>query len=145
MKRTYLYAIGIAVLLGTVAYFTNLQVQSYLGGKARRETGLKTHTLPEAAAASAQTKKPILVEVSAVWCPTCRALDKKVLSNDAVRQRINDTYLFVRLDFESPEGGAFMKRYALTGFPQIVELNADQSLIKTLPISLEPKSFLERL
>jgi thiol:disulfide interchange protein len=145
MKRSFFFTFVFLIPLGVVAYFANLQVQSYLGGKARLETGLKTHSLSEAVSASAQTKKPILVEVSAVWCPTCRALDKKVLSDSDVRRRINNDFHFVRLDFESPEGEAFMKRYALTGFPQVVELNPDQSVVKKLPIVFEPKSFLERL
>jgi thiol:disulfide interchange protein len=144
LKKNVVFLLGL-VLVALAGYFGNLQVQSYFGKKARQETGLKTHSLPEAVSASAQTRKTILVEVSAVWCTTCRALDKKVLSDSDVRRRINNDSLFVRLDFESPEGEAFMKRYALTGFPQVVELNPNQSLIKTLPVVFEPKLFLERL
>ena len=142
MKRTNLFHIGIIIILGVAAYFGNLQVQSHLGAKARQETGLETHALEEALTASARSKKPILVEVSAVWCPSCRALDKKVLSNPGVRQRINSDFLFVRLEFESPEGEAFMKRQSLTGFPQIVLINTDQTLAKNLPVTFDPEKFL---
>ncbi len=136
------------VVIATAVYFVNVEVQTYLGKKALAESGLAIHTLDEALSlAREQGDKGslVLADLSAIWCPTCRKLDKTVLSDEGVQKVIREGYLFARIEFESAEGEAFKARYGLTGFPNLLVLNGRGELIRKLDLEFDPEAFKEQL
>jgi len=143
-KRKWIsLAVGAVAVLA--AYFINVEVQSHLGRKAREARGITTHSLAEALALARAEGKPVLAELSAVWCPSCRRLDQRVLADPAVRDHIADNYVFAAVELESEEGEAFMERYGVHGIPTLLVLDADGSLVRELTLTFDPKTFLGEL
>ena len=141
------WLIKIVLLAAAIAaaYFINVAVQTRLGEDAREATGLVSVPLSEAVAQLAPQSKPILVEFSAVWCPNCRALDQRVFADPKVKAAIETRYIFSRIEYESDEGKAFMERYDVSGFPSIVILNPDGSLLRRVEVSRDPEAILAQL
>lgn len=132
------------VLLGAM-YMINVEVQSYLGRQAAEATGLPKHSLTEALALSAQQDKPVLAELSAVWCPACRKLDEKVFTNDKIKAVIEKHYIFTRVDYDTEEGQRFTARYQARGTPTLLVLNAQGDPLRRLKLSYDPEVFIEQL
>ena len=128
-----------------LAYFGNLKYQAHLGQKAIDSTGLNVSSLDEALALSEKSGKPVLANLSAIWCPSCRRLDYEVLSNEDVVQRIQSDYHYARVEYDSDEGKAFKERYKLSGFPNLIVLDENGNSLKHLPRSFSPDSFLSSL
>lgn len=136
-------ALGLLGLLALYILWRTSPMQ--LGKDAFADTGLPNRTLAQAKTLSKAQNKPLLIDFSAYWCPTCRQLDRTVLSNDEVKQRIADQYVFVRLDSEAEGTRDLMKRYGLYGFPSLLVTDADGNLIRRLPVTFSAEEFLSSL
>ena len=139
VSLTLLIAIPLSV------YFLNVEVQSYWGRQALAETGLNSLSLDDAVTKATAEDKMIIVDVSAIWCPTCRKLDKTVFADEKVRKKINEKFVFSRLEYESEEGTAFLKKHKVRGFPSLFLLNGSGEVVKRLRVVFEPSQFLAQL
>ena len=128
-----------------VVYFGNVEVQSYLGRKAVAATGLEPVSLEQALVQARADDRLVLADMSAIWCPSCRRLDKKIFGNPAVQQAIRAKYVFSRIEYESDEGEAFMETYGVRGFPTLLILDAQGNLIRELPVTFDPEQFVANL
>jgi thiol:disulfide interchange protein DsbD len=65
--------------------------------------------------------KPVMLDVYADWCVSCKELETLTFADDRVRERLAGLTL-VRLDVtgNSPEDKAIMKRYGLFGPPALL-------------------------
>lgn len=144
-SKSTLRSLAIIVVVALGAYFLNVEYQSHLGRKAIDATGLKMLSFDDALAESRKTGKPVLAELSAIWCPSCRRLDSEVLAHETVKAKIESDYLFARIEFESDEGAAFMERYQVSGFPNLLLIDGDGNKLKHLPRTFSPKEFLAAL
>lgn len=133
------------VLIPLGVYFANVELQSYLGRKALEEVKLESLTLEQAKTRAAKEGKSILADMSAIWCPSCRKLDRDVLARTDVQSAIEQKYVFSRIEYESPEGKAFAERYNITGFPTLLVLDAKGSSLRRLPLSYSPEEFIRSL
>ncbi len=133
------YAVFAAIVIA--AYFINVEVQTRLGQSVLEEMTLERHSLPEALAQAKAENKLVLADMSAIWCPTCRSLDKHLFSNPEVQAKINERYVFARIEYESEEGEAFMKKYDVHSFPTLLVLSPSGERIKELPITTFPEEF----
>ena len=133
------------LLIPLIVYFGNIEVQTYLGKKALESTGLPYVNFSEAKANSSTLDKPILADVSAIWCPSCRKLDQKVFGNKEVQDVINANYVFTRLEYESDEGRAFVEKYNISGFPTLLVLDSSGKVIKQLGLTFDPKQFIAQV
>ncbi len=143
--KSFLRALVTLAILAFAAYFIHVEYQSHLGRKALDATGLEVHTLEEALAKSKATGKPVLADLSAIWCPSCRRLDTEVLAHPSVRSKIESDYIFARIEYETDEGAAFMKLHQLRGFPSLLLVNGEGQKIKSLPTTFSPETFLAAL
>jgi len=82
LKRSF-RSLAIIAIVAIVAYFAHTEYQSHLGRKALDATGLEMRSLDQALAISKETGKPVLADLSAIWCPSCRRLDETVLAHDS--------------------------------------------------------------
>lgn len=132
-------------LIGLGVYQANVLWQSHLGRAAIAETGLVSLDLEQALPLSAESHKPVLVELAAVWCPSCRAMDRQVLSDPAVRAKIEQDYHFVRLEYESEAGEAFMARHGVRGFPRFFVLRPDGEILRLVAATTDARAFEQQL
>ena len=132
------------VAIFAVIYFGNQQVQTYLGKKAIEETGIQALSFEEAVKESERTGKPIFAEFSAIWCPSCRKFNQNVLRDERVKQRLDESYVYTRLEYESDDK-AYFERYGVKGFPTILVIEDKGGAAKRLPLSFESEAFLARL
>lgn len=137
------YAIFAAVI--AAAYFINVEVQTRLGQNVLEEMQLQRHSLPQAFAKASAENKLVLADMSAIWCPTCRSLDKNIFSNPAVQAKINEKYVFARIEYESEEGERFMETYNTRSFPTLLVLDPQGNKLKELPITTYPEEFIQFL
>lgn len=129
----------------SAAYFINVEVQSYFGRQALAETGLESVAFENALAKAADDGKLVLVDVSAIWCSTCRKLDSTVFSDTSVKEAINDKYVFSRIEYESEEGQRFLERYNASGFPTLFVIRPDGTVVKRLKVTFSPEEFRSQL
>lgn len=116
-----------------------------LGRAAFAATGLPERTLAEAQALAREQNKPLLMDFSAYWCGVCRRLDRTVMIDERVKARIEEKYVFVRLDSEHPDTRPLMGKYGIYGFPTLIVAHADGRPIKFVPLAFEPEKFLQAL
>ena len=124
-----------------VFYFGHVEIQTYLGEAALDKVALERVTLNEALKRSAASGRPVLMDVSAIWCPSCRKLDTQVLSDPSVQQTIEANYEFTRVEYESDEGVAVQKKYAIRGYPTLLILDSAGNKVRKLPLTFEPEAF----
>ncbi len=128
-----------------VLYFANHALQSYWGRDARDQTGFAATSFKQAKATAQEQGKQILVDVSAVWCGTCRKLDKVIFSNPDVQQVINDSYIFMRVEYDSDDGDRFIQDYGVRAYPTLLVLNAEGQLQRHLQLTFNPQNFISQL
>jgi thiol:disulfide interchange protein len=143
--RKVLDICGIIILISVMGYYSNKTVQGYLGQQVIDATGLESITLKEALQVAKRSNKLLLADMSAIWCPACRELDEQVFSNERVKTQHKQDFVYVRIEYESPEGKSFMQNYQVTGFSTLLVLNTRAEKLIQLPIDYEPLSFLATL
>lgn len=142
--RIWLPILGLGALL-VVGYFINTAVQSHLGRRALAATGLASLPLPDALAKARAESKLVLVDVSAIWCPSCRTLDREIFAHPEVRTRLERGFVFTRLEYESPEGRAFHEKHNGSGFPTLWLLDGSGEVVRRLQVTFDPAAFLAQL
>jgi thiol:disulfide interchange protein len=131
----------IAVAIGLGAYFAYAKWQIHIGETALKATALEFLPFESALVRSKAEGKPLLVDFSATWCPTCRAMHSEVFTNEAVKQAIAERYVLARVDADSPEAPAFMHRYTTKVLPSILIISSDGALLRRIPVVLDPTVF----
>jgi len=141
-KKLIKWLLGfVIVMLST--YIVFFEVQTYLGKQALEATGLKRFEFSEALELAKQNNKYVLTDMSAIWCPSCRKLDKQVFSNPDVKSVIEEHYIFSRVEYESADGKTFMKKYGIKGFPTVLVIDGDGKKHFVVPPTYDPELFID--
>jgi uncharacterized protein YyaL (SSP411 family) len=74
-----------------------------------------------------ETGKPILLDLTAVWCHWCHVMDETSYSDDEVIELINEGFIPVRVDIDKRPD--IRERYNFGGYPTTAFLNADGDVI----------------
>lgn len=143
--RKILDVFGIIILISVLGYYGNKAVQSYLGQQAIDETGLEILSLEQALKVAKGSNKLVLADMSAIWCPSCRKLDKQVFSDKGVQTQMSQDFVYARIEYDSAEGESFMQHYQVSGFPTLLVLNPEGEKLVQLPVSYEPLPFMATL
>ena len=128
----------IAAVIAAGTYLAHTAWQTQRGEAALKATALEFLPLEQALALARVRGKPVLVDFSAIWCPTCRVLHAEVFTNATVKEAITTGFVLSRVDYESPEARTFMQRYEVQGFPTLLVLSAEGRLVRRVPISFDP-------
>ena len=139
--RTVVVWGGIALVI----YFGNVQVQTWLGKRALADTGLSPVSLVEALPLAQSGQKLVLADVSALWCGSCRKLDREVFADPEVQALLARDFVFARLEYESDEGKAFVAEHGLRGLPSLMVLDAAGRPLRNLGVTYDPVEFRRRL
>lgn len=148
MKKIWLSRIAPFIVFAVIivsAYFINVEIQSSWGKQALEKTGLVSYPLEQALEKARQEKKRVLVDVSAIWCSTCRKLDNEIFADEDVKRALNEKYVFARLEYESDEGQKFLETHKASGFPTLWVLDEQGNVIKRLRVTFDKHEFLWQL
>lgn len=145
-SRTRRLVLTVVLLaLGGIGYAGYFSWQSALGRKALEATQLASMPFAASLERAGRENKLVLVEVAAIWCPSCRRLDREVFAHPDVRRRIANDFVFSRLEHDSPEGRAFHEKVGAAGFPTLWLVNASGNVVSRLNLTFEPAAFLRQL
>lgn len=133
----------VVILGGT--YFAHLELQSYLGKQALAKTAFPDIQFEAALTQASKHNKYVFANLTAIWCPSCRRLDQTVFSNESVQESIKKQFVYTRVDYDTPQGKQFMERYGYNSFPTLLVINANGKLIKRLPLTFNPETFIRQL
>lgn len=78
--------------------------------------------LTQAKANAAATGKPILMEFSANWCPTCRAVKRNVWPDKRVENAVNGRTIPLAVDVDAQRDLA--SQYGVNGIPAFIVTDA---------------------
>jgi thioredoxin-like negative regulator of GroEL len=93
-------------------------------------------SLEDAVKKAAQAGKPLLVEITASWCPFCKRFEEGPLSEDRVKDALKE-WLAVQIDADKhPE---LVERYAVGDLPAVALLSPKGSLAGSFAGNLEPQ------
>ena len=144
MKK-FIVNTSLILALFSAVYFGNHYIQSYLGSQAKQDIPFPIHTLSDGLETAAVNEQLVLVEYSAVWCPSCRKLNQKVFADAGVAEVISDNFSFVSIDHDSEEGKAFAEKFKLVGFPRVLVFSHSGEKLMELPLSFEPRQYQANL
>ncbi len=91
------------------------------------------------------TKKIIMVDVWTDWCSWCKKLDSETYINPDV---IKESKKFVCLKInpeKDQKGNEFIQPYNITGYPTILFIESDGSLLYSINGFVEAPNFLEKM
>ncbi|MFQ5552512.1 MAG: thioredoxin domain-containing protein, partial [Thermoplasmata archaeon] len=71
--------------------------------------------------------KPILLDLSAVWCHWCHVMDETSYADDEIIQLINDDFVPIRVDIDRRPD--IRERYNFGGYPTTAFLNGEGEII----------------
>ena len=74
-----------------------------------------------------QADKPILLDISAVWCHWCHVMDEKTYSDNIVAHLINEKFVPIRVDRDQRPD--IDKRYNMGGWPSTVFLTPNGEIL----------------
>ncbi len=143
--RSAILTLAVVAVLALGGYYGFNTIQTQRGERALAATQLKFIPLPDALATAKSQHRPVLVDFSAIWCPTCRLLHQRVFTNAAVKAAISQGYVLARVDYDAPEAAAFMQKYDVTGFPSLLVLDGEGLLLRRLAVQFEPTAFVSEL
>ncbi|MGQ9468316.1 MAG: DUF255 domain-containing protein [Nitrososphaerales archaeon] len=84
--------------------------------------------------------KPLLLDLSAVWCHWCHVMDTTSYSDPEIIRRINEDYIPIRVDIDRRPD--ISERYNFGGFPTTAFLTYEGEVIvggHTYPLSNSSK------
>ncbi|MCE9637568.1 MAG: thioredoxin fold domain-containing protein [Planctomycetes bacterium] len=84
--------------------------------------------------------KPVFVQFSTDWCGWCRKLEKDTFGQASVGELMNG-FVNVYIDAEKGEGIELAKKYAASGFPTLVVMDADGGEIDRIVGYMAPAAF----
>jgi thioredoxin-like negative regulator of GroEL len=88
------------------------------------KNGFMLNAFNEAVSKAKQTKKLLLVDFSARWCPACMRLESEIFSKKTFSQLTKD-FIKVKVDGDLFSNAPIMEKYKIKGYPTILFLTPE--------------------
>ncbi|BCD67885.1 protein-disulfide reductase DsbD [Nitratiruptor sp. YY09-18] len=144
---------GVFVLYGSLKGATNVLkpfgfIEQSVTNQIQKSIFEPISSLDELKKILATAKKPVMVDVTAKWCASCKELEENTFSDPRVRQKLGE-FRALRLDMtkNTPQAKEFLRHFGLFGPPAIIFFDRSGKEIKNLRIIgyKDPNEFLEIL
>lgn len=99
-------------------------------GAAQAQISFEHLTLAEAVEKAKKEKKPVFVDVHAVWCGPCKRMAATAFTDAKVAELYNANFINVKIDGEKGDGPAVMQQYGITAYPTLLYINPDGTLAR---------------
>jgi thioredoxin len=137
MKK-WLLVLGILIIVLGI-YFLFFQGQS-----SNPDTNIKVNNNITAAIAEAKSNnKNVLIDFYATWCHYCQLLDKETFSDPRVQQRLNTSFVAVKIDIDKNPDAAY--NFKVYGVPTLIILNINGQVIKRIDGYITADEFLNQI
>jgi thioredoxin-related protein len=97
----------------------------------------------EALQLAKDTDKILFLEVSTDWCGYCKRMKSKVYSDTSVGDFYNENFVNFSADAEKGEGIAIKKQFGVKGYPTLVYIKPDGTVIEKKSGYRNADSFIE--
>ena len=84
----------------------------------------------------------VFVDIYAVWCGPCKWMDANVFSAPEAGDYLNQGFISVKMDGETPFGSVFAREHGLEAYPSLFVFNAEKQLMNML-VGAKPWEQLE--
>ncbi len=121
--------LGVVMLLPAI-YYGGVFGKSFFEWK---HPNFWIHNLKEGFSIAEQTKKPIVLDFYADWCPPCIELDKRTFSTPEVQAKANH-FVMIQLNctVDNDQCREATKKYQVVGWPTVLFLNSQGETLKDL-------------
>lgn len=107
----------------------------------------------EGMAKAKKENKPIIVDFYTDWCHWCKVMDEKTFSEKDVKTKLEESFVTIRINAEDRNATAtydgktfnnveLTRAFGVTGYPTLAFLEADGTVITTIPGFVPPETFL---
>jgi thiol:disulfide interchange protein len=90
-----------------------------------------------------RTNRPMLVYMTAAWCPYCRKFEKGVLASPEVRDFLKDKIKVAINPDDGPRENELAFQYGIRGFPSLFLHPPQPARALQFPTSVTPEEFVE--
>lgn len=99
-------------------------------------------TLNEALKKAKEAKKPLFVDVFAVWCGPCKQMAATAFVDPEVTAFYNANFISLKLDGEKNDGPEVMRKYGISAYPTLLYFNANGELVAKVVGGQQAKQLL---
>ncbi|MCE9625950.1 MAG: thioredoxin family protein [Deltaproteobacteria bacterium] len=124
---------GMAVLMLAPALYYGYVFTKPL--MAKPQGGLWTYSFEKGLSAAKESRKPMIVDFYADWCPPCQELDKLTFSAPEV-QALSESFVMVKVDCttDDPQCRKATDRYEVVGWPTVLFLDSEGKPIEDVKL-----------
>lgn len=83
----------------------------------------------KAQAEAARLHRPLVAHFHTKWCPPCRKMEKEILHTPAFLKQLDEGFVAVKVDLDSPANGKYQRQYRVESMPTDVMLSHDGKLL----------------
>ena len=130
----------ILLILAVAGLCTAACAQTDKKGVAFQET-----TMAELQKQSADTGKPIFVDVYATWCGPCKYMANNVFTQDKAGAYFNANFVNAKFDAEKGEGREVARKYQVTAYPTFLILDSDGKELGRVVGGAEVDDFIRKV
>ncbi len=134
LKYITLFVALAAVSVGLTAYRIAPENDHKHETLAKSDKGMEFFhgTYQEALALAKKEKKPIFMDIYAVWCGPCKMMTNYVFTQEEVGDFYNKNFINYKVDAERGEGVTLARKYRIRAYPTLLFIDADgNEILKT--------------
>lgn len=113
-----------------------------LAAKAQSSVTFINKSYPEVLKQSEAQSKPVLLMFYVNWCSHCNKMKKEVLTDKAVADFYNASFLSSSVDMESNEGAIYREKFQIKSFPTFVYIDSKGELLYQISGGFNAADFL---